>query len=133
MGYAGAFKSVMRITFAQFFPLKPIHAATFRWAFSDSPELKEEFGEWFPLLMSGIYPAKVSPLPLSAEQRRSIEVPVLFVFGTRDNLVGDPEAAKALVQDIPDVRVEIVEAGHLMAAELPEEVNALLTEFFQSE
>jgi pimeloyl-ACP methyl ester carboxylesterase len=57
-------------------------------------------------------------------------VPVLFVFGELDNLVGGPEAARALVQDIPDVRVEIVEAGHLMGAELPEQVNELIIEFF---
>ena len=131
MGYAGATKSVIRITFAQFFPLKPIQASTFGWAFSDSPKLKEEFSEWFPLLMSGVFPAKVTPLPLSPEERQSIKVPVLFVFGERDNLVGNPEAAKALVQDIPDVRVEIVEAGHLMGAELSEQINALITGFFQ--
>ena len=45
---------------------------------------------------------------------------MLFVFGKRDNLVGDPEAARALVQDIPNVRVEVVDAGHLMSAEQPE-------------
>lgn len=131
MGYSGATKSVVRITFAQFFPLKPIQNSTFRWAFSDSPELKEEFSEWFPLLMSGVFPAKVTPLPLSAEQRQSFEVPVMFVFGERDNLVGDPEAARALVQNIPDVRVETVEAGHLMGAELPGQVNALIKDFFE--
>jgi pimeloyl-ACP methyl ester carboxylesterase len=54
----------------------------------------------------------------------------MFVFGERDNLVGDPEAAKALVQDIPDVRVEIVEAGHLMGAELPGQVDSLILDFF---
>jgi pimeloyl-ACP methyl ester carboxylesterase len=130
MGYAGATRSVIRITFAQFFPLKPIQDSTFRWAFSDSPQLKEEFSEWFPLLMSGVFPAKVTPLPLSAEQRQSFKVPLMFVFGERDNLVGDPEAAKALVQDIPDVRVEIVEAGHLMGAELPGQVDSLILDFF---
>jgi pimeloyl-ACP methyl ester carboxylesterase len=130
MGYAGAMKSVMRITFAQFFPLKPIQNSTFRWAFSDSPKLEEEFEKWFPLLMSGTFPQKVSPLPLSAEQRQSIDVPVMFVFGERDNLVGDPQAARALVQDIPGVHVEVVEAGHLMGAELPEQINALIVEFF---
>jgi pimeloyl-ACP methyl ester carboxylesterase len=133
MGYAGAIRSVIRITFAQFFPLKPVQASTFRWAFSDSPKLKEEFDEWFHLLMSGTFPLKVSPLPLSAEQRQSLSVPVLFVFGERDNLVGDPKAAETLVQDIPDVRVEIVEAGHLMAAELPEQVNGLILGFFKGE
>lgn len=131
MGYAGALKSAMRITFAQFFPLKPIQASTFSWAFSDNARLKEEFGEWFPLLMSGMFPEKVTPLPLSPEQRQSFQVPVMFVFGERDNLIGDPDAAKRLVQDIPDARVEIVEAGHLMGAELPEKVNALITEFFE--
>ena len=81
--------------------------------------------------MSGYNPAKVMPLPFSAEERQSLQMPVLFVFGERDNLVGNPEAAKALVQDIPNVRVKVVNAGHLMAAEEPEQVNALITEFFE--
>lgn len=131
MGYAGAVKSVIRITFAQFFPLKPIHDSTFSWAFSDNAKLKEDFGEWFPMLMTGIFPAKVTPLPFSPEERQSLKVPVLFVFGERDNLVGDPKAARELVQDIPDVRVEVLNAGHLMGTELPEQVNALIIEFFE--
>lgn len=47
MGYAGAAQSILRITFAQLFPLRPIQESTFRWAFSDSPRLVDEFGEWF--------------------------------------------------------------------------------------
>jgi pimeloyl-ACP methyl ester carboxylesterase len=42
-----------------------------------------------------------------------------------------PKAARELVQDIPDVRVEVLDAGHLMGAELPEQVNALIIEFFE--
>jgi pimeloyl-ACP methyl ester carboxylesterase len=133
MGYAGATQSVLRIMLAQFFPIKPIQESTFSWAFSDSPELENEFGEWFQLIMSGIKPAKVTPLPFSVEQRQSIQVPVLFVFGERDNLVGDPEKARSLVQDIPDVRVEVVDAGHLMGGELPEQVNGLILDFFKSD
>jgi hypothetical protein len=38
--------------------------------------------------------------------------------------------AKALVQEMPDVRVEIVDAGHLMGGEKPEQINMLITEFF---
>jgi pimeloyl-ACP methyl ester carboxylesterase len=131
MGYSGAVKSSLRIMFAQFFPFKPIQDSTFSWAFSDSAELKEDFEEWFRLLMTGYNPAKVIPLPFSAEERQSLEVPVLFVFGERDNLVGDPEVARALVQDIPNVQVEVVEAGHLMGGEQPEQVNALILEFFE--
>jgi pimeloyl-ACP methyl ester carboxylesterase len=130
MGYSGATQSIMRIMFAQFFPLKPIQDSTFSWAFSDSVVLKEDFEEWFRLLMTGVVPKKVMPLSFSAEERQSLQVPVLFVFGERDNLVGDPEVARALVQDVPDVRIEVLDAGHLVAGEMPEEANALMLEFF---
>jgi pimeloyl-ACP methyl ester carboxylesterase len=133
MGYAGAMESIIRIMFSAFFPIKPVQENTFAWAFSDSAKLKAEFAEWFPLTMTGLHNIKVMPAPLSAEQRQSINVPVLFIFGTRDNLVGDPIAAEALVQDIPDVRVEIVEAGHLMGGEIPEECNQLILDFFIAE
>jgi pimeloyl-ACP methyl ester carboxylesterase len=133
MGYSGATRSAVRIMFTQFFPLRPSQESTFSWAFSNSAELKADFGEWFRLLMSSSGPKKVAPLPFSAEERQSLKVPVMFVFGKRDNLVGDPEAARELVQDIPNVRVEIVEAGHLMGAELPDQVNALVLEFFEEE
>jgi len=131
MGYSGATQSVIRIMLATFFPLKPIQDSTFSWAFSDSVVLKEDFGEWFRLLMTGYKPAKVIPLPFSAEERQSLQVPVLMVLGTRDNLVGDPDVARALVQDIPDIRVEVLDAGHLMAGEKPEQANALILEFFE--
>lgn len=71
--------------------------------------------------------------PFSAEERQSLKVPMMFAFGKRDNPVGDPEVARELVQDILNVRVEIVEAGHLMGAELPDQVNTLVMEFFEEE
>jgi pimeloyl-ACP methyl ester carboxylesterase len=88
--------------------------------------LGEAFGVWFRLVKSGTNPVKVALMPFKPEQRQSIQVPVLLVLGERDNLVGDPARATALVQDIPDVRVEVVDAGHLMGAEKPEQVNALI-------
>ncbi|MGD9091700.1 MAG: alpha/beta hydrolase [Anaerolineales bacterium] len=130
MGYSGSTQSVIRITFTQLFPLKPIQDSTFSWAFSDSTQLKEDFAEWFPLIMTGYKSVKVAPLPISAKERQSLQMPVMFIFGERDNLVGNPEAAKTSVQDIPDVRVEIVEAGHLMGCEIPGEVNQLILDFF---
>jgi pimeloyl-ACP methyl ester carboxylesterase len=129
MGYSGATQSVFRIMFAQFFPLKSIQESTFRWAFSDDPKLGQEFGEWFRLIMTGLKPVKVAPLPLKPEQRQRIQVPVLMVLGKRDNLVGDPAKATALVQDIPDIRIEVLDTGHLVGAEQPQQVNTLILEF----
>jgi pimeloyl-ACP methyl ester carboxylesterase len=130
MGYAGSTSSIVRIMLAAFFPLKPVIENTFSWAFSDDAKLKEEFAEWFPLTMTGLNPVKVAPVGLSAEARQRIEIPVLFIFGTRDNLVGNPVAAEALVQDMQDVQVEIVEAGHLMGSEIPKECNQRILDFF---
>lgn len=129
MGYSGAIGAIARITLTQAFPIPALQEATFRWAFSGSDKLVAEYGDWFRLLMSGVYPLKVAPFPIPAEERERIAVPVLFVFGARDRLVGDPARAAAGVADIPDVTVRVVEAGHLMAAEAPETVNALILDF----
>jgi pimeloyl-ACP methyl ester carboxylesterase len=129
MGYRGAGRAAARITLAQLFPAPAMQRATFRWAFSDDPDLIAEFSDWFTLATSGMLPAKVPPLPLSPEERARITAPVLFVFGTRDRVVGDPEAAAAHVSDMADARIEIVEAGHLMAAEVPEVIDALILDF----
>jgi len=131
MGYAGATGAVLRIMGAQFFPIELIQDATFRWAFSDAPNVIAEFNLWFRLLMSETFPAKVAPLPLPAQERQSISAPTLFVFGSRDNLVGDPEAARALVSDMQNATVAIVEAGHLMAVERPSEVTAIILDFLE--
>ena len=133
MGYRGSLSSVFRITLTQLFPLRPVQTATFRWAFSDSERVKAEMEEWFMLLLSGVYPVKIPPLPLKAEERANIAVPTLFVFGERDNLVGDAWEAARMIENVPYAQARVVDAGHLMAAEIPEEINTLLLEFLLEE
>ena len=129
MGYTGAQKTAVRITFTQFFPLAPIQRATFKWAFGENERLVNDFGEWFLLLMSETFPAKVPPLTIKAKERDSIDLPVLFVLGENDRLVGEPVKAAAMVKNMPDSRVITVEAGHLMGAEVANEVNRMILDF----
>ena len=129
MGYSGAVQAVLRMTTAQLFPLEPIRKSTFGWAFSDSETVKAEMEEWFMLLLTGVAPVKVAPLPLSDEERRKLVSPMLFVFGRRDNLVGNPRRAADGVREVPNATVEIVDAGHLMGAEIPGTINRLILEF----
>ena len=131
MGYAGTNASVFRIMLAQFFPLKPIQESTFRWAFGDNPKLEEEFGEWVRLLMAGVFPKKARPTPFPPEQLQTLDVPVLLVLGEKDRLVGNPENARTRAQHVPDLQVEVLDTGHLIGAEQPERVNALITEFLE--
>lgn len=129
MGYAGAVSAIARIMFTALFPIRGLQESTFAWAFSERPELQQDFGPWFRLLMTDVNPAKVAPLPFSPEERSRLRVPVLFVFGRDDRLVGDAEVARERVRDVRDAEVRIVEAGHLSAAEAPDAVNGLILEF----
>jgi pimeloyl-ACP methyl ester carboxylesterase len=45
-------------------------------------------------------------------------------------VIGDAENAKTLAENIPDVRVEIVESGHMIGVELPDIVNQAMLKFF---
>jgi hypothetical protein len=47
--------------------------------------------------------------------------------------VGDPEIAKTRAQDIGNLRVEVLDSGHLIGAEQPEKVNTVLIEFLGEE
>lgn len=126
MGYSGATSAIIRITLTQMFPFRQFQESTFRWAFSANSVLQKEYETWFSLLMKEVFPRKVAPVAFSHAERQSLSVPVLFVFGRRDNLVGDPDRAIALVQDVPDVSVLTIDAGHLMAAEDPEIVDQVI-------
>jgi pimeloyl-ACP methyl ester carboxylesterase len=129
MGYSGTTESVFRIIFIQFFPLKSVQNNTIPWAFGDDPKVLESVNEWFKLMMTGTFPQKARPVTFTAEQRQRLRIPILMILGKNDNLVGDPEKTKKLVRDIPNVRIETLETGHLIGVEQPEKVNSLIIEF----
>lgn len=129
MGYANPLAAFSRITFAQLFPFPGVQDATFRWAFSDASTLVRDYADWFPLVMTGTFPAKVAPMPFSPDTRRQIAVPVLAILGARDNVAGNVETMRARVDDIVGAEIEIIDAGHLLAAEAPDEVNSLIIDF----
>ncbi len=132
MGYTGTNISVLRILFTTMFPLKPIQKSATRWAFGDDPIVNREVGEWFRLILEGVISRQARPQPFTPEQLRSIDVPVLLLLGKRDGLVGNPENAVQLVQDIPDVQVEILDTGHLISAEKSAQFNTLVYEFIEN-
>lgn len=131
MGYGSTSKTVLAMTIAQGFPIKPIQEITFRWAFGDAPNVNESFGEWFRIYMKGLVPNPIRPSSFTPEQLRKLQVPTLAYFGTKDGVIGDALKAKTLAENIPDVEVEIVESGHVIGAERPEFVNPAILGFFQ--
>ena len=130
MGYAGTERTVVRSELATLFPIKSIQDSTFRWDFGDDPGVQEACEEWFRLVMTGVMPKQARPKTFSPEQLRTLQVPVLLVLGERDGLVGNPENAKKLAQSIPDVQKVVLNTGHAVGVERPEEVNSLIVNFF---
>ena len=80
-------------------------------------------------MLNGSVPKPIAPRSLTPDTLHDIAAPTLAFFGTRDRVVGDAEKAVALARNIPDVRVEIVESGHLIGAELPDVVNPKIAAF----
>ena len=130
MGYGSTNTTVLLMVLAQSFPLRWVQDRTLAWALGDAPHVKERFGQWFRLVLSGTVPKPTPPSSFTPEQLQQMQVPVLAFFGTKDKVIGDAGKARALAENIPDVRVELVESGHLIGGELPDIVNPAMIEFF---
>ena len=69
---------------------------------------------------------------LTPDQLGALRLPVLVVFGTRDRTIR-PRHTAALVAALPQGRLQwIVDAGHVVNEEVPDEVNPLLLEFIRA-
>jgi len=129
MGYTGTNFSVLRILLTTMFPIKPIQNSATRWAFGNDPDVNKSVGEWFHLILEGVISRQPRPQPFTREQLQSLNIPVLLLLGKRDGLVGNPNNTKQLAQNIADVQIEILDTGHLISAERPDQFNKLVIDF----
>lgn len=111
------------------FPVKPVQKSATRWAFGNDPKVNNAVGEWFQTILEGVISRQARPQPFTQEQLKSLKMPVLLMLGKQDGLVGNSENAKQVVQCIPGVRVEILDTGHLISAEKPEQFNKIVCAF----
>lgn len=129
MGYTGTNLSVLQILLTTMFPIKPLQVRSLHWAFGDDPKVLREVSDWFYLILQGVVSRQARPMPFSLQQMQQLNQPVLLLLGTKDGLVGNPENTRKVAQNIRDVRVEILEAGHLISAEKPNQFNELVLNF----
>ena len=66
----------------------------------------------------------------SRRRLKDIAVPALVVAGEHDILTR-PELARPLAESIPDARLELVDAGHMLFWEKADEFSALVREFLE--
>jgi len=119
----------IRLLAAQFIHLKCIEQGTLDWVLGKSPTVREPYGEWFSLMMSGSFPHVVPPKGIAPEDLAKIDIPVLLFLGTTDNLVGNAQKAAKAASVMANVQIEIVESSHLVNVEASEEVNRGIAAF----
>jgi pimeloyl-ACP methyl ester carboxylesterase len=123
--------AMVRMMVASMVPTAAVAAHTSRWALGTAPSVTDGYGGWFSAVLESVAspPRVARPIALNSEELARVSVPVMLVLGDHDNLVGDPEKAASKAAALPDVRIEALNSGHLVAVERADEVNALLVDF----
>lgn len=121
--------SIVMMGLATMYPFQFLRDAVANWALGTAPVCHDKFSEWFNSVMTGTIPSFAQPVPMTMEQKSSIEIPVLLFLGTNDKIVGDAFKAKAMAEDYPDIQIETMDSGHLIAVEHADEVNETIATF----
>ena len=66
--------------------------------------------------------------PAVHEYFRTSQVPLLAVWGERDEIFG-PDGARAFAKDLPDARIELLPGGHFLLESHLDEATALIRDF----
>jgi pimeloyl-ACP methyl ester carboxylesterase len=121
--------SMMMLSIATLYPFQFIRNWVTTWALGENEYIRETYGEWFNCILKGTIPSVAQPVPMSEEQKRSMGMPVLLFLGTNDPIVGDPQIAREAGDIYPDIRIEILESGHLIAVEQSTYINEVTADF----
>jgi pimeloyl-ACP methyl ester carboxylesterase len=121
--------SIMMLSIATMYPFQFVRDRVANWAIGEDPYVKRKYGDWFDCIMRGTVPSVAGPVPMTDGQKAKMELPVLLFLGTRDRIVGKVETARRAAEVYPNIRIEVLESGHLVAVEHAEKVNSVVKEF----
>jgi pimeloyl-ACP methyl ester carboxylesterase len=122
-------RSYMMLSIATMYPLQCIRDRVSVWALGKDPGVHAAYGDWFNCIMKSTIPSVGRPVPMSTEQKTEMNLPILLFLGTEDPIVGDAEQAKVSAEEYPNIRIEVLESGHLIATEHASYVNSVLVDF----
>ncbi len=122
-------KSIFMLGAASMYPLQIVRNSVAKWAISKDEYVNQKYGDWFNQIMKATIPSVAMPVPMTSEQKKQMDLPVLLFLGTKDAIVGDAEVARQTALDYPNIQIEILDSGHLISVEKADQVNAIITEF----
>lgn len=124
-------KSIMMLSIASMYPFQFVRDEVTHWGLGTDVTILKNYGDWFETILFTM-PSVAHPVPMTSEQKQRMKIPVLLFLGTRDPIVGDAEKAAKLAREFPDIQIEILDSGHLIAVEKATEVNKVIGEFLNS-
>lgn len=124
-------KSIMMLSVASMYPFPFLREKVANWALGKDQNVNNRYGDWFNCILKGTIPSIGKPVPMTTEQKSRMDLPVLLFLGTEDPIVGDAEFAQKTAEEYPDIRIEILESGHLVAVEHADFVNSVVVDFLK--
>lgn len=124
--------SVFMMAVATMYPFQSIRNNVTKWAIGNDKYCNDKYGDWFNAIMKGTIPSIGKPVPMTKEQKQVMKMPVLLFLGTKDKIVGDADLAKATAEEYPNITIEVLESGHLIAVEHRNYVNQKVKAFLNS-
>ncbi|MCB0475225.1 MAG: alpha/beta hydrolase [Flavobacteriaceae bacterium] len=125
-------KSIFMMSVASMYPIQFIRDGVQKWALGTDTYVNEKYGNWFNAILKGTIPSIAMPVPLTNEQKIEMKMPVLLFLGTSDPIVGPDATAKKIAEVYPNIKIEILESGHLIGVERRNVVNKSIAAFLES-
>jgi pimeloyl-ACP methyl ester carboxylesterase len=113
------------------YPFQFLRDAVADWAIGTAPVCHQKYGAWFNAIMKGTIPSVTQPIPMTTVQKQQMDLPILLFLGSNDKIVGDAQIAQKMAEDYPNIQIEILNSGHLMAVEKKEIVNEHISNFLE--
>ena len=123
--------SIMMLSIATMYPFQFVRNAVTKWALGEDKYCNEKYGDWFNCIMKATIPSVAQPVPMTTRQKHKMDMPVLLFLGTDDKIVGDASFAEQTAREYPNIHIEVLESGHLMAVEHKDYVNQKIKEYLE--
>ena len=124
-------RSIMMLTIATLYPFQFIRNFVIDWALGKNEYVLNKYKDWFNCIMEGTIPSVAMPEPIKVEQKKKMNLPILLFLGTKDQIVGDSDFALKKAREFPNIKIVVLESGHLIAVEYFAVVNEQIKSFLK--
>lgn len=119
------------LSIATMYPFQFIRDWVTKWALGTNQYVINKYEDWFNYILKGTMISVAQPTPMTVEQKKNMNLPVLLFLGTKDQIVGNAETAKRTAEDFPNINIIVLDSGHLIAVEHSDVVNEQIKTFLE--